>query len=217
MYGLTMLVSHGPVPIKLRAMRKEDLPILVEHFSSMKIHFYTKGLFAQTLENEIEWYEKNRRSEDSVTWTIVPIQKDWGDVPIGVTSLHGMSYKNNSCTSGIIIWDRSWWNKGIASSCHLARTLFAADYLNRWKINSCVRLENAASRKALERVGYTIWGTEPCTTQREGRWLDTHHLTWIHPDMVQILFPKGTPNLYLPGIERAQEALARAREVVDFP
>ena len=212
-----MTVNHGNVPIILRALSKEDLPILVRHFSSMKVHFFTKGLFAQTLENEVDWYEKNRRLEDSVVWAIVPIQENWGDVPIGVTAIHDMNRISNSCTSGIIIWDSTWWGRGIASSCHLGRTLFAADYLNRWKINSCVRVENAASRKALQRVGYTIWGTEPCTTQREGRWLDTYHLTWIHPGRVQILFPQGAPDLYISGIQKANEALALARKVVEFP
>ena len=217
MFGLTMHIINGSYPVKLRALRKEDLPTLVEHFSSMKIHLFTKGLFAQTLENETEWYEKRRKSEDDVAWCIVPLTNNGEDIPIGITSLHRLSARDNSSASGIIIWDSNWWGKGIASNCHLGRTLFAADYLNRWKINSSVRVENVASRRALEKVGYTVWGTEPCSTRRSGKWLSTHYLLWLHPDMQPFLFPEGTPSLYEAGIERAQLALEKARNVVEFP
>ena len=61
MYGVTMQISHKGQEVTLRALSKDDLPELVKHFSSMKIHMYTKGLFAQTLKNEMEWYEKNRK------------------------------------------------------------------------------------------------------------------------------------------------------------
>ncbi|HCQ31088.1 TPA: hypothetical protein DIU27_01730 [Candidatus Collierbacteria bacterium] len=214
MYGITMKVTHKERKVTLRALCKEDLPELVKHFSSMKIHMYTKGLFAQTLENEVEWYEKNRKDPDSCVWGIQP---QGSDVVVGVTALHDLSGRNNSCSSGIIIWDSAWWGKGVASAAHMGRTMFAADYLNCFTIRSSVRVENEASRKALERMGYSIWGTEPVAVPRAGRWLDTHHLKWIHPNMVEFFFPAGLPEKYREGVEKAKIALGTARREVTFP
>lgn len=139
MYGIRMTVSHKGLTVNLRPFSREDVPVLVEHFSSMKTHLYTGGLFGQTLENELEWYEKNQSDPDSCVWAIQP---DGSDQAIGVTSLHQINDRGSSCSSGIIIWRHDWWGKGVASAAHLGRTLFAADYLNRYIIRSSVRTMN---------------------------------------------------------------------------
>lgn len=214
MYGQTMQVCHKGLTVTLRAFSKEDIPVLVEHFSSMRIHMYTKGIYAQTLENELEWYEKNRKDPDAVTWAIVP---EGTEQPVGVTSLHRINSFDNSCTSGIIIWDQNWWGRGVASASHIGRTYWAACEHNRYLIRSSVRVKNEASRRALERIGYTVWGTEPLTAIRRSERLSTHHLVWIHPDRGDLLFPSGVPHLYRPGIERAAATLELAKTEVSFP
>jgi len=213
MFGINLRVKTERITVNLRPACKEDMKELTKHFSSMRIHMHTMGMFAQTLENEEEWYEKVRRDETRCTWLLQP---DGYDKPIGVTGLHGIDSRKNSCTSGIIIWDPDWWGKGVASAAHPGRTLFAADYLNRLVIRSCVRSENAASRKALQRVGYTIWGTEPVDDYRAGRWLDTDHLIWFHPEKYQFFYPNGLPEMYVEGVARAKLALEKARNCVEM-
>ncbi len=208
-----MQVKHQNVGVTLRAFSKEDLPELLKYWNSMRVHMYTMGLFAQTMENEIEWYESTRKDKESCSWAIVP---DGSESPVGVTALHHLDMFGSS-SSGIIIWDTKWWNKGIASRTHLARTLFAADYLNRLTIKSSVRTENPASLKALLSVGYHQTGTEPRTAMRAGKFLDTHLLCWIHPEKTGLLFPEGIPEIYKEALKRGAEALALARQVVSFP
>lgn len=208
-----MQVKTHKVSVLLRPGSKEDLPELVKNFSSMRVHLYTNILFGQTLENEQEWYEKVRSNNDECVWLIQPIGHDR---PIGVTGLHKISSQKGDCTSGIIIWDQNWWNMGVASAAHLARTLFAADYLCKYSINSSVREENVASRRALEKVGYTVWGTEPVDDYRQGKWINTHHLKWFHPEKYQFYFPDSLPEKYVSGVDRAKVALNLARSLVEF-
>lgn len=214
MYGLTMQVNHKGLNVTLRAFREEDISELVKYFSSMKIHMYTKGLFAQTLKNELEWNEKNRKDPDGCVWAIQP---EGCDVAIGVTSLHHINDRENSCSSGTILWRQEWWGKGVASAAHLARTMFAADYLNRYVIRSSVRTENLGSYKALLRVGYTVWGTELRCVLRGGKWLDTYHLIWLHPKRISVLYPEGLPEMYTDGVANAVIALETARREVTLP
>lgn len=213
MFGVNMQVKTKQITVRLRPGSKDDIPELVKHFSSMKVHMYTQGIFAQTMENELDWYERVRNSENDCVWLIQP---EGSEVAVGITGLHKILGLEGGCTSGIIIWNTSWWGKGVATAAHLARTLFAADYLNKYSIRSSVREENEASRRALEKVGYTIWGTEPVDDFRAGKWLNTHQLKWFHPEKYQFYFPNGLPEKYVSGVERAKVALQTARQVVEF-
>jgi RimJ/RimL family protein N-acetyltransferase len=213
MFGIKMLVKHNGLNVLMRPLAKNDLDELVRHFSSMKVHLYTMGLFGQTYENELEWYEKNRKDDEGCIWGIQP---EGHDKPIGVTGLHHIRSLGGDCTSGIIIWDANWWGKGVATATHLGRTLFAADYLNRHVIKSTARADNVGSNMALKRVGYSVWGTEPLDGYRQGRWLNSNHLIWIHPKMTGVLFPEGLPELFAPGVKRAEIALVTARNEVEF-
>lgn len=208
-----MRIVHKDLVLYLRPLCKDDLPTLVKSFSSMKIHMYTRGLFGQTLESETEWYENKRKSSSDCVWAIQPVGSD---VPIGVTAIHDLTLLSNTCTTGIIIWDQNWWGRGVASATHLARTMFAADYLNQFMIKSTVIVPNEASRRALERVGYTICGKDPRTVYRGGVWLDEYHLVWLHPNMISYYYPEGLPEQYEAGVERAKKALEIARAEVDF-
>lgn len=213
MFGMQMQVSYGELAISLRPFAKEDLPIIVKRFSSMKVHMYTMGLFAQTLESEEEWYQKRSQDPSSCIWAIVPQGQT---EPIGTTGLHNIDLWG-SATSGIAIWDTNWWGKGVATRSHLARTLFAADYLQRYTIKSAARVNNQGSVKALLKVGYNKTGVEPRTFCRAGKYLDTQLFCWLHPERIGVLYPQGLPKRYKKGVQRAKEALAKAREVVYFP
>lgn len=213
MFGMKMTINHIDLAVHLIPLSSEDLPILAQNFNSLDVLMFTQQLFAQTLENEQDWYDKKRKSEDEVLWGIRPGESER---LIGVTALHQLDL-SGSCTSGIIIWDKNWWNKGVASRTHLARTLFAADFLNRNTIKSLVRTKNPGSFKALERVGYIRTGIELRTTYRQGKFLDTYHYTWLNPDRLHLLYPEGLPEEYESSVEKARVALDLARQVVSFP
>lgn len=213
MFGFTMSIDYRGTEILLRAPKKQEMPLLVKGFNSLKIQMNTAQTSARTEEDEIEWYEKQRTSPDNVVWVIVPKESN---EPIGVTGLERLNLFG-SCMSGIIIWEDKWWGKGVATCSHLGRTLYAADYLNRLRIDSSVRVVNPGSYKALLRVGYTVWGIEPRSAYREGKWGDTYHLTWFHPERVNLLYPDGVPQCFEEGLNKAQSALALAREIVKFP
>lgn len=166
--------------ITLRKPLKSELGVVSDGMSDMHVNLYTSLLFAKTQEDEEEWYERMRKSDTDCLWAVVP---DDADIPIGVTAIHRMDHFG-SCSTGIILWDDSRWGEGIASRTHLARTLFAADYLHRRSIFSSVRVPNEASLKALLRVGYFVWGIQPQSIFRAGTYLPTYHLAWFNPEMV---------------------------------
>lgn len=214
MFGVNISIKAGETSVMLRPASKNDLPKVVEHWSSMKIHLYTMGLYAQTLENEEVWYDKTRTSDSDCVWFVQPEESS---VPIGVFGLHSISRLHNGCTAGFIIWDQAWWGRRVATTAYLGGLLFAADYLNRQKVEAIIMTENIASVKAAERIGFTSWGIQPLHTFRAGHWMDAHQLIWIHPDKYQFYFPDGLPEKFVAGVKRAKVALDTARQVVTFP
>lgn len=208
-----MKIELDDLTVLLRPPSKEDLPIVSLGISSLASTLYTHQFFAQPLENELEWYDRHRNERGSCVWGITAPDKE--DVLIGVTSIERIDL-SNSCTTGIIIWDRYWWGKGVATRAHLARTLFAADVLNRFTIRSSAIVRNEASVKALLRVGYSIVGREPRVAYRQGEFLDLYTMCWFHPERINLLFPEGLPAEYREGVQKASQALERARKVVEF-
>lgn len=198
--------------VTLAPTRREWLAEAADRLSSLRVRMYTNGLYSVTPEAEEDWYQSAGKERDSVEWGIFVKGED---KPIGATGLHDVD-QFGSCLSGIVIWEPKWWGKGIATRAHLIRTWFAANFLNRSTIRSMVRVENEASRKALEKVGYTVTGIEPRTVYRNGKYIDTYRLVWFNPNRMNILYPEGTPLEYEDAVERAGLALRRAQDLVQI-
>lgn len=211
MYGPKIRIEYDGLGITLVPAKLEWAAHYAEMMSSLKVNMWTNGLYGFTEADEREWLEKTAKDSKGVSWAILP---DGCDLPVGNTGLHGIESITGSCSSGIIIFDTTWWGKGVASRAHLARTWFSAEMLNRLTIHSTVRDQNEASRKALERVGYMVTGRIPRSAYRNGVFLDTLNLTWLNPRKIQELYPSGLPDEYRVGVERAAIALEKAQNYV---
>ncbi|MBU0534591.1 MAG: GNAT family protein [Patescibacteria group bacterium] len=213
MFGNPIRVELDRFGVKLRPPKKSEMENLAELFSSMEVQRYTLGTYAVTSEKEQEWYDKVSKEQDSVLWAIVP---DGTDSCIGITSLHAIHPLWGSCTSGIVIADRSYWGKGVAYRSHLARIWYAAKTLNRTSIQTSVRVPNEASLKALLKVGYRVSGKYERSVFREGSYLDTYLLSWLNPWKIKLLYPMGSPPELKESLKKARQALGLAEKSVKF-
>lgn len=211
MFGPKLRIVYDGLGVSLVPGKLEWAAYYAEMMSSLKVNMWTNGMYGLTEVNEREWLERQSADKFGVSWAIMP---DGCELPVGNTGLHGVDAITRTCSSGIIIFDPAWWGKGVASRAHLIRTWFAADMLNRLTIQSTVRCENDASRKALERVGYTATGTIPRNCYRNGVYVDTYTLAWINPSGVTILYPDGLPEMYREGVGKAEIALNKAHQFI---
>lgn len=212
MFGPKIKIGWGGVDILLRPFKSEEMPELANRFSSLEVHRYTLRHQGFTPEQELKWFQDVQDRSSDYIWAI---EVPGVEYPIGSTGIHGVD-KFQSCHSGIIICYPDWWGKGIASRAHIARTWFAATCLDRATIQSEVMEHNEASRRALERVGYTVTGRKVRCRRVGSDYVDGLILTWINPIWVPRLFPDGIPDAYAPGINRAYDALEKAKEVIEL-
>lgn len=212
MFGPNLRIEIDGFGVTLRPFKKEWMGLVAEQMSSLEVRMYTFGNFGLTKEDEEEWFDRVRKDESSVHWAIIP---DGQDTPAGITSINDFGRIHQSCSTGIVIFE-GWRWKGVATRTNPIRTWYAAEILNRSVMHTHVRVPNEPSRRALERVGYFVTGMYPRDAFRNGKWIDTYSLTWLHPERIDFLYPEGLPVQYSEGVERARLALEKARRLVQL-
>lgn len=145
----------------------EHLPNFCRWFADPAVNGYTLRFSPPSQGQEEEWYDRIARSEKDVTWAILH-----QDAHIGVTGLHEIHWQSRHASSGIIIGAQEYWGRGLATEAMHLRTGFAFDELGLEKVITGVFIENVASRRALERVGYRQAGIHRRHYYRQGRWHD---------------------------------------------
>jgi RimJ/RimL family protein N-acetyltransferase len=138
---------------------------------------------APVLEDELEWYDSVRANNDSMIWGIWIISGAQRKL-IGTSGLNSIEHGRTGikqATSGVLIFDKEYWGKGIASHIHKARTWFAFRELGITRIKSAVIQGNVASLKALEKSGYTHVYVERNTCYTAGELRHQDNLECINP------------------------------------
>jgi RimJ/RimL family protein N-acetyltransferase len=110
-----------------------------------------------------------RASPDNYLFAIVHLETERhiGNIKVGaINRVHG------HCEIGYLIGDRDMWGKGIATEAIRLATQFAFGRLGLHRAQAVVDVDNPASAKALERVGYTKEGTLREKLFMDGRWND---------------------------------------------
>jgi RimJ/RimL family protein N-acetyltransferase len=160
-FGPTMKIKTDRLEIELAPFTREQALLFVGGFEKHSVTQYLSAGIAQTKETEEEWYDTMIKDKASRVWGIWIIE-DGKRILIGSSSLMNLVLDKHirQATSGSLIFNTTHWGKGIASTCHKARALFAFEQLGLHRIMSAVLQPNVGSRKALERSGYTFVYTE---------------------------------------------------------
>lgn len=137
--------------------------------------------------------------------------------PVGTSGL--LKINNFRAASGVVIFDRSTWGKGLASACHRARCLYAHQVLGLNAIDSSVIFGNDGSLRALRNVGYEVIGVYFSGHMVNGVMRHNHDLVWVNPNDHNWNFfwaDNPIPKRLHKARERALVALERARTEVTF-
>lgn len=168
-FGPIMQFKVGELQIELAPLIKESMSefVNIEHGGGMQrlgVRRYTGSQLAPVLEDELEWFEKVRKQQDSLLWGIWVIKKD-ARILIGCSELMGIGTEGHApmirqATTGSLIFRKEYWGKGIASAAHNARTWYAFQHMGLHRLKSAVIQQNIGSSKALSRSGYFLVYTE---------------------------------------------------------
>lgn len=153
--------------VRLVPPTPEMLPTYIRWLADMDVTRYLALREPLSLAAEQDWFKRASESDDRVIWAIM-----LGDKVIGTSGIEGIDWRNRRATTGVMIGEKEEWGKGYASEAHRLRTRYAFEELNLEKLKTWVYVENVASRRALEKVGYKQYGLARREMYREGRWHD---------------------------------------------
>jgi RimJ/RimL family protein N-acetyltransferase len=164
MFGPTLVGSQ----FTLAPLEPEHLEQYCRWFADPEVTRFLKVQAPPTLAEEQAWFARTAASQIDVVWGIFADGQH-----LGSTAIRSIDWRNRRAVTGIVIGERSWWGRGLATAAHALRTRYAFDELNLEKLVTTVIEGNTASRRALERIGYQMVGVHRKHEFRQGRWLDT--------------------------------------------
>ncbi len=171
--------------IELASLTHELMPEFVKNGGLQSypvIKYVSTRRNAMVEQDETDWFERERKNSDSIVWGIFDITN--GRTLIGNTSLGSFETGPTGirqAVSGILIFNKDYWGKGIASYAHKARTWYAFNEMGLTRIQSAVYDGNIASQKALESIGYQFVYTERNANYADGRLIHATNLECINP------------------------------------
>lgn len=178
MFGLrieaTLDRERGEAPIELVLGPIKDEKTAAEFYTRTlndnRVNLYLGMRYGFTVSTEEEWIKKIGADENLISWSMYASER-----LIGGVGLNAVDRVDRHAELGIVIGDREYWGKGVASASEAMVLEYAfnnivAGGLN--KVYARVFDGNTASRKALEKVGFKTVGIRHQDVWKNGRWLD---------------------------------------------
>lgn len=215
MFGPPISVKRDDLTIEMAPFSRDQAERIADYWRYDVIQ-HLSHIRGQTPESQRQFYDQVAADEDHWSWGIFVIE-DGRKIHVGNTSLNIV--RANIAESGILIFRRDYWGKGVASLSHAARTLFAHDELGLLSIRSFVFEDNEASRRAIEKVGYVQIGVRYGEAFRRGNYCHGAMFAWFNPTERHWKAFWGDyqpPQEIIDARARAQTALQLARQWVDY-
>lgn len=174
--------------VELGPFERDDVSQYVEGMQHLDVMKYFGGSgSAFTVNLEQEWYDAAAKKADELYWGIWVWTGD-GRRLVGATSIkdigpHASTQRNiTQAVTGILIADRDYWGRGIASAAHRARTWYAFRQYGLIRLKSAVAQPNTASRRAIEKVGYSQVYVERNMLFVDGHYVHYDNFECLNPD-----------------------------------
>jgi RimJ/RimL family protein N-acetyltransferase len=121
-----------------------------------------------------------QRRDDFLFAIEAQIGADW--VHVGNLGLHRIDWKNRSAVFGIVLGEKSHWNKGFGTKA--ARTIlrFAFTELNLHRVELEVFAFNPRAQRCYEKAGFTREGTRREAIFRDGHYHDEHVMSILQEE-----------------------------------
>lgn len=136
-------------------MEKADVDCKVRWFNDPDVN---KTLLMEEkldLQKSLEWFDRSRNDASRHDFVIESKEGK----PIGIMALVHIDAQNGTAECFCIIGEKAYWGGGIGTEAHLLLADWAFKNLGLHKIWACIRPENTAIIKVIERLGFKVEGT----------------------------------------------------------
>jgi [ribosomal protein S5]-alanine N-acetyltransferase len=168
--------------IYLRPVEREDASTILPWINDPEIRPFIRRYRPMNLAAETEFIY--RLNNDEATVVLVIALKD-GDLPIGVTGLHGIEPRNRSAEFGITIGEKAYWSQGYGTEATQAIIDYGFGTLNLNRIVLHVYEYNQRGIKCYDKIGFRKEGILRQEHYHDGRFWDTLVMSMLHAEWDQ--------------------------------
>ena len=158
--------------LRLRAVEHED----VKHFQQwVNDPEVTRGLSLYLPLSSVEeerWFERVRERDPHERPLSIELQEGEGWKLIGNCGVFGIEWTNRSAELGIMIGDKTVWNKGFGTQVMTLLLRHCFETLNLNRVFLKVYGENARARRSYEKAGFVDEGCMRQAVYRNGKYDD---------------------------------------------
>lgn len=158
--------------IRLRAPEKEDLPLFVRWLNDREV---TRNLLIRSplsLATEENWYQNMLSRPAEQHPMVIEVELEDGWTPIGTCAFHEVDWTHRSAEFGILIGEKSQWNRGWGRKA--VRLLLYQGFanLNLHRIYLHVFSSNPRAIRAYQAAGFSVEGRLREDIFQDGQYID---------------------------------------------
>jgi len=158
--------------IRLRRDERSDLPKFVEWLNDPEVRRYLSMTLPISQASEEQWFENMLKhpAEEQPLGIEIKDGDNWR--LIGNCSLFDFNWRTRSAEVGLLIGDKSCWNKGYGTEVMRLLLRHGFETLNLNRIYLHVAAENGGGIRAYEKAGYVHEARLRQADFREGKYCD---------------------------------------------
>ncbi|MDP1714796.1 MAG: GNAT family protein [Anaerolineales bacterium] len=170
--------------VRLRAVEREDVKKFYEWVNDPEV---TRGLalyLPMSMTDEENWFNSMKQRDPKEKPLAIEVRKGKGWKLIGNCGVFGIEHVNSSAELGIMIGDKSEWDKGYGSEVMtlLLRHCFETLNLNRAYVR--VYTENIRAVRSYEKAGFVLEGRLREAVYKIGKYEDVLFMSVLRSEWV---------------------------------
>lgn len=160
--------------VRLRRVEKEDLPRYMEWLNDPEVRRGLMVFLPLSSVEEDEWFETMMKSPPEEKPFAVDARTPEGWRHIGSVGLHDYRPIPRHAEIGIVIGDKTYWDKGYGTEIMGLIIKVAFEVFNLNRVHLRVYGNNPRARHVYEKIGFKHEGTLRQHVYREGQYYDEH-------------------------------------------
>jgi len=158
--------------VRLRAVEQEDVAKFHEWVNDPEV---TRGLalyLPMSMAEEENWFASIAKRDPNEKPFAIEVHKGKNWRLIGNCNIFGIEYTNRSAELGIMIGDKSEWNKGYGSEVMALLLRHGFETLNLNRAYLRVYVDNIRAVCSYEKAGFVLEGRQREAVYRDGKYED---------------------------------------------
>jgi RimJ/RimL family protein N-acetyltransferase len=168
--------------IRLRGMERSDVQKSFEWINDPEVNEGLAIYLPMSMRDEEQWYERVAQHAQEEKPMAIDIRDGENWKMIGNCGVFNIEWVHRSAELGIMIGDKSLWNKGYGTETMQLLLQHGFETLNLNRIYLRVYSTNPRAIRSYEKAGFILEGTQREAVYKHGRYADVHIMSVLHSE-----------------------------------